>query len=112
MTEKLTQNDAQQAIQEHPFFKEFDERMPVSELAQKVVDLINAKEVKVFCTRKGEIVKSEPMDALDVQKDMVKWAAGIKGITPKTGVKFEGTNGENITFELYLGGKEEKDAKT
>jgi len=107
MSEELTQNDAQESILETPFRKELEDRMPASARAQKLVDLTGAKEIKVFAYE-GKLSYSKELEAHDIQLKALQAAMNAAGDNPKAGMRFEGANGEQIVFEMYFGGKEQK----
>jgi len=71
-------------IIEHPLIQQTfrklleDAGLTDEALAAKINSLVNAKETKFF-THQGEVVETREVEALTIQADMTKFAAGLMG---------------------------------
>jgi len=83
-------------------FKEILEKAGITDefIAEKIRSLADAKETKFFA-HKGEIRDQRDVEALDIQADMVKFAAKVKGhVVERSSVEVPGI--EEILDQIAL----------
>ena len=91
----LAQPHVQESIREA---LEKEPRLRVKALARKIADKTTAKSVKVFQTKDGEIIYSEPLEDHSIQLRAVELTLELKGNLKKS-VELTGKDGEPLVPE-------------
>jgi hypothetical protein len=103
--EKLTADDAQAAILTTSYKEALEKVMPPSVRAARWADLAYAKETKVF-HNEGQVVYSDPLDALHVQIRAMENISKQCGDYPDPSMSFKTPDGKSVTFEMHFGGED------
>lgn len=74
---------------------DLDPRLKDKALVKKIGDKMEAKTVKVFCTKQGDIVYSDELEAHDIQIRAAELAVKLKGQL-KESVEVTGKDGEPL----------------
>lgn len=107
---KLKNDDAQAAILTTSYKEALEKVMPPSVRAQRWADLAYAKETKVF-HNEGQVVYSDPLDALHVQVRAMENISKQCGDYPDSSMKFTTPDGKSVTFEMHFGGEDDADSQ-